>query len=77
MAMSIVPTSVISETLIADLLVEASPRLEAPEAEAQLKALETLLTPMLEQVVAAYTAAAETRVTERAFRRFLKNLAAA
>ncbi|NWB64473.1 hypothetical protein [Pseudomonas sp. F1002] len=77
MAMSIVPTFVISETLIADLLVEASPRLEAPEAEAQLKAMETLLTPMLEQVVAAYTAAAKTRVTERAFRRFLKNLAAA
>ena len=77
MATSIVPTSVISETLIADLLVEASPRLEDPDAEAQLKAMETLLTPMLEQVVASYAVAAKTRVTERAFRRFLKNLAAA
>jgi hypothetical protein len=40
-----------------------------------LQALSALLQPALDQVAAAYRVASATRSTERAFRRFLANLA--
>jgi hypothetical protein len=66
--------AIVSQTLTTDLLVEASPGLDAPGADVHLRALSALLQPALDQVVAAYHAASATRSTERAFRLFLVNM---
>ncbi|MBH9303599.1 hypothetical protein I5K65_29565 [Pseudomonas aeruginosa] len=67
--------AIVSPNLTADLLVEASPGLDSPQGAVYLQALSALLQPALDQVVAAYQAASATRSTQRAFRRFLVNLA--
>nr|WP_192962739.1 hypothetical protein [Pseudomonas sp. LM12] len=67
--------AIVSPNLTADLLVEASPGLDSPQGDVYLQALSALLQPALDQVAAAYRVASATRSTERAFRRFLANLA--
>ncbi|MCO2575765.1 hypothetical protein FA325_32360 [Pseudomonas aeruginosa] len=67
--------SIVSPNITADLLVESSPGLDSPQGDVYLQALSALLQPALDQVVAAYRVASATRSTERAFRRFLVNLA--
>jgi hypothetical protein len=68
--------TIVSPNITADLLVESSPGLDSPQGDVYLRALSALLQPALDQVVAAYQAASVTRSTERAFRKFLVNLAA-
>jgi len=69
--------SIVSENLVEDLLYEASPEADAPEFDHEMKGLCATLQPALDQVIAAYQAAATTLYTERAFCLFLSNLISA
>ncbi|HEP9757775.1 hypothetical protein [Pseudomonas aeruginosa] len=70
----------IPDIVLDDVLVAANPRLENPKAESELIALRKILGPACEQVVKAYSAVADqkgAKGAERAFKRFLQNLASA
>ncbi|HHZ6124178.1 TPA: hypothetical protein ACWKSE_006211, partial [Pseudomonas aeruginosa] len=67
----------IPDIVLDDALVAANPRLENPKAESELQALRKLLGPACEQVVKAYTAVADQKSAERAFKHFVQNLISA
>ncbi|ELO0615674.1 hypothetical protein ABUK09_08360 [Pseudomonas aeruginosa] len=67
----------IPDIVLDDALVAENPRLENPKAESELIALRNILGPACEQVVKAYSAVADQKAAERAFKRFLRNLASA
>ncbi|HBP6434429.1 hypothetical protein I5G49_07960 [Pseudomonas aeruginosa] len=67
----------ISDFVLDDVLVGTNPRLEAPQAESELRALRKLLGPACEKVVGAYATVANHENAERAFKRFLKNMLSA
>jgi len=67
----------ISDFVLDDVLVGTNPRLERPDAEPELQALRKLLGPACEQVIDAYTTVAGQKSTERAFKRFIRNMIAA